>query len=185
MQAQHIQKPLLGVDIDNVISQTDTKIREIIKCLYGISLTQTHIIHFDYHKCGVNKEQEKEIFSLFNTSECEKLKVIPGSAEALSILRNTYTVILVTSRNPSIEQKTEEWLHTKRIHYDELIFNDRKHDVDVNFDYFVEDCWEYSIKLAEKGIKVILYDYPWNRNKGASPNIIRLKNWNEILSFLT
>ena len=45
--------PALGVDIDNVIAQTDEVMRRVIYDFTGgrVNLDYVHIVEFDYHRC--------------------------------------------------------------------------------------------------------------------------------------
>lgn len=47
----------------------------------------------------------------------------------------------------------------------------------------IEDHKDYSLSCAEKGIKVILFDKPWNRDF-EHDNITRVAGWNEALDVL-
>ena len=51
---------------------------------------------------------------------------------------------------------------------------------DLNLDLIIEDSPYYSKNCAEKGIKVLLLDKPWNQNC-EHENIIRVNNWKEVL----
>jgi uncharacterized HAD superfamily protein len=44
----------------------------------------------------------------------------------------------------------------------------------------IEDASETALECAEKNIKVILFNQPWNKNL-KHKNIIRVKNWKEAL----
>ena len=44
----------LGVDIDNVISLTDPAIRQTVRDVFGVDLTQDQVVYYDYSKCGIS-----------------------------------------------------------------------------------------------------------------------------------
>ena len=48
-------------------------------------------------------------------------------------------------------------------------------------DIFIEDEPRYCEDLAATGAKVFLIDHPWNREYTTPENIIRVKDWDEIL----
>ena len=52
---------------------------------------------------------------------------------------------------------------------------------DLNVDLMIEDDPKYAEDCALKGINVLLLDKPWNQNCIEHENIIRVKNWKEIL----
>ena len=53
-------KSILGVDLDNVIAYTDPLIRKKIFELFGIRLEQENVIHYEYWRCGISKEQYRQ-----------------------------------------------------------------------------------------------------------------------------
>ena len=115
---------------------------------------------------------------------CRELSVVPGAVEALRHLRQRYRVILVTSRNPVIVEKTQDWLRLNDIPHDHLIFEKEKHRTGQTFEYFIEDHAESALSLADAGIRTFLFDYPWNRSIGEHPNITRVYGWHEVLAEL-
>lgn len=179
------QRATLGVDIDNVLSLTDPAIRQVISDFYGINLRQEDIVHFDYHRCGISLEQEKKVLEVFDDITCADLPLMPGAVGALSVLRQRYRIILVTSRNPKTREKTENWIQLNGIPHDALFFEKVKQKTEIRFDFFVEDNGESALQLAKKGIKVFLFDYPWNRYIKSHPNITRVFGWHDIVACLT
>lgn len=177
-------KKALGVDLDNVIAETDRKIRETVGNLYGLHLRQRDIKEFEYHRCGITKEQERRVFEVFNSGGCSDLVVVPGARAAIEKLRRLYKVLVVTSRDPATHALTREWLARKKISFDELVFAAKEQAVYPTLDYAVEDRWEYALQLAEQGVSVLLYSYPWNRDKGDHPRIRVVRNWREIVQQL-
>lgn len=179
------RKLTLGIDIDNVIAKTDKKIREIIRNTYGIDLTQEDITVYNYHKCGISRQQERDVLNIFHKKECKDVELVRGAKSSLSILGESYKVIIVTSRDLSSRKATEHWLKAKAIRYGSLIFENRKHKTGVKFHYFIEDCWKHALKLAKAGTKVLLFNYPWNLSRPEHPNIRRVNNWKEILMLIS
>lgn len=175
---------LLGVDIDNVVSLTDLALRQSMKDLFGISLSQEQIVCYDYSKCGLTLEQERKVLEVFRDITCKELDVVPGAIEALTALKGKYHIILVTSRHPELIDKTKEWLKLKKIPHDKLIFETDKHQTDHEFDFFVEDNEDSALALAEAGIRTLLFDYPWNRGIPPHDNIKRVSGWHDVLAEL-
>ena len=175
---------ILGVDIDNVISLTDPAIRKLIWDIYGIRLKQEQIIHFDYHQCGITVQQERGVFEVFDNITCGELSVVPGAIEAMTLLKQQYPIVLVTSRNPMTRKRTKDWIRVNNVPHNSLIFEKAKHEADLSFGFFVEDNGESALSLAEAGVKVFLFDYPRNHNVWAHPNITRVLGWQDVLAEL-
>jgi len=180
----HRKRQLLGVDIDNVVSLTDPALRKSIRDVYGICLDQEQIVYYDYSKCGLTQEQERKVLEVFRKVTCKELDVVLGAVEALTILKQKYRIILVTSRHPQLIEKTKAWLKLKSIPHDKLIFETDKHQTDHEFDFFVEDNKDSALALAEAGIRTFLFDYPWNRSIPPHDNIKRVSGWSDVLAEL-
>lgn len=185
MPHPHAKKPVLGVDLDNVLALTDPLIRRLIREMFGIHLGQGDIIHFDYWRCGITKEQDRAVFNRFHHSECATVAVIDGAVNALLSLHDDFEIHIVTGRPPITERSTLDWLETHGIPYDELDFRKRKEGSRVNFDAFVDDHRETAYALAHRGIYSFLFDYPWNEPEPIDPpNLIRVESWKEIQAHL-
>lgn len=177
-------KGTLGIDIDNVISLTDPAIRELFRDLCGVSLEQDEIVHYQYSRCGVTPEQERVALDAFRERTCSELEVVPSAVESLRLLQGRYRLVLVTSRNPVIMQKTRDWLKAREVPHDLLVFDEVKHRTGHTFDFFIEDNGDFALSLAGAGITTFLFDYPWNRWVDSHPNIRRVSGWQEVVAEL-
>ena len=59
-------KRILGVDIDNVLAESDACLRTMIRQRFQIALDEKDITQYDYGAYGVTEEQLVEVFNLFN-----------------------------------------------------------------------------------------------------------------------
>ncbi len=177
-------KPILGVDIDNVLAESDACLRAMIREMFGIALKEEEMTKYDYMAYGVTEEQLVEVFHSFNTEVCRTLKVVRGAKAGLSRLTRHYEIVLVTSRNPSSKAGTEYWLKTKGLPYDQLHFNDEKHALGIPYHAFIEDRHEHAHRIAETGTPVYLLTRPWNAAPLVHPNVRRVESWAEILAHL-
>ena len=177
-------KPILGVDIDNVLAQSDACLRAMFQELYGITLEEQQMTRYDYMTYGVTEEQLVQVFRVFNVRKCRTLKVVPGAKAALVRLARRYEICLVTSRNPESKAGTEYWLRAKGLPYDQLHFNDDKHALGIPYHAFIEDRHEHAHRLAETGTTVYLLTRPWNASPLAHPHVRRVHSWGEILNRL-
>ena len=178
-------KPILGVDIDNVLALSDACLRAMIREHCNIALDEQDITQYDYSMHGVTEAQLREIFDRFNAHVCRTLKVVPGAKAALTHLASRYEIALVTSRNPASKESTEYWLRRKSIPYDQLHFHDEKHALGIPYFAFVEDRHEHAHRIAATGTYVYLMNRPWNAAPLALPNIRRVQSWKNILDHLT
>jgi uncharacterized HAD superfamily protein len=177
-------KPILGVDIDNVLAQSDACLRALIREKFSLNLREEDITRYDYSAYGLTEAQLAEVFHLFNTDVCRNLKLIAGAKSALLRLASRYEIVLVTSRNPISKEGTECWLRRKGLPYDQLHFNDEKHALGIPYHAFVEDRHEHAHRIAETGAIVFLMTRPWNTQPLTHANIRRVETWREILTHL-
>ncbi len=178
--------PILGIDLDNIISDTDKLVRLIIYELHEIKLEREDIIFFEYSKCGITKEQESEVFHVFHERRCSEVIPKPGAVEKIKKLNEKFQVHIVTSRPLSVKNKTIKWLCDYNINYDDIDFRTDKHTSEISFDYFIEDKKDTAYKLAYKGINTIIMDKPWNQpNPKDIDNITRVYSWEEIFEYLS
>ena len=177
-------KPILGVDIDNVLAESDVRPRAMIREMFGIRLEERQMTQYEYMAYGVTEEQLIQVFRVFNVEACRTLKVVPGAKAAMQQLARRYEIALVTSRNPESKESTEYWLKAKGLPYDQLHFNDDKHALGIPYHAFIEDRHEHAHLIAETGAAVYLLTRPWNAHPLAHPNVRRVHSWGEILDHL-
>ena len=178
------QKPILGVDIDNVLAQSDACLRAMIREMCGIDLQEEQMTRYAYETYGLTEKQLTEVFRVFNAETCRTLKVVPGAKAAMQRLAHRYEIALVTSRDPESKAGTEYWLRAKGLPYDQLHFNDEKHALGIPYHAFIEDRHEHAHRIAGTGVFVYLLTRPWNADPLVHPNVRRVESWAEILTHL-
>lgn len=192
-----IYKPAIGIDIDGVLGDSDKIFRKYIKKYFGISLKRSDVKDFFYESVLGIPEKEMQKFWERITSERRWLEipVLPGVNTALKYLREKYQIIIVTARPSDVHQLTLEWLKKNEIPYDRLYFIEERKGENklqkiisnsISLKCFVEDRIDFALDFIKAGIKVILFDYPWNRVEKdiKSDLLIRVKGWQEALSYL-
>jgi len=61
-----------------------------------------------------------------------------------------------------------------------------KNDVikQIGADYLIDDQPKHCIAAAKAGIKTVLFgDYKWNRDLKLRKNMVRARNWQEVLEY--
>lgn len=179
-------KPILGVDLDNVLADTDPLIRRMIWEMCGIRLERENVTHFDYRDCSrLTDTQNYLLWHRFHTIECLRVKPVAEAVEALYSLSDEYKIHIVTNRPPETRGLTLEWLSKHDVLYDRLDFAKDKTVSGIPFTAFIEDKRETAYAMAERGVKSFLLDCPWNQPMSADPSgVIRVGSWSEILGHL-
>jgi len=177
---------IVGVDIDNVIADTEKRLRAWLYDTKGLKIEREDITSYaldtvpgmDEHTLGliIKEFRQGDIFL--------DLEVMDGARETLDRLYgNGHRLILVTSRPQIVEEKTRRWLDDKAIPFHELIFNENSKVNGTPYEVFIEDQGNFATELADDGTFVLLYDAPWNRHV-EHDNMDRVFNWDDIHRFM-
>lgn len=178
----------IGVDIDGIIAETDSAFRKRMSEVFKRDFPRNKVTEFNYEKCfNLEFNETTKFYSLFLDEKLWlNINLIRGARPALTKLKRSHSIILITGRPIEIKNTTEKWLNRKKIPFDKLHFmqGQQKNEVarlnGYKFSLFIEDHPDYALQMAEDGVKVILMDYPWNQKLTEHPGITRTKNWKEI-----
>jgi len=191
-----IYKPAIGIDIDGVLGDSDRIFRKYIKKYFGFNLTRQDVKDFFYEKVlGIpQKEMEKFWQDFTDKKGWQEIPLLRGAKTALDYLKTKYQIIIITSRPDAIKDLTLKWLEKNDIPYDKIYFVEEKKGENklqkilsngLLIKTFIEDRLDISLEFVKEGIKVLLFDYPWNKTEQKiDSNIIRINGWKEALSYL-
>jgi uncharacterized HAD superfamily protein len=190
----------IGIDMDSVIA-------EIMEPMYSFHNAK-------YKTNASPKDQNSyDLTSIWNCSHIEALnrinefyassyfhetKPVEGSVEGIKhLLRQHHQLILVTSRPPYMEQKSITWLnehfkgsfikvcHTNQVsHEHEKKRKKSEICLEENVEVMIEDHIDYAVDCASVGIRVFLFNMPWNQTKALPKGIRRVFSWKEIIGLL-
>ena len=181
----------LCIDIDNVLAQSDSVMRQLIKehSAAGVQLDYCDIVDFAYWKCrdkngnSITKDEWVKIHEEFSKEgNIMSIEPIPGACEYLKRLSDEgYELHLATSRLDTARIPTIKWLklHSFPNHWLHFVKSMEKHVVLQGFDAIIEDEREQAAKFAELGTQAFLLAHPWNEIPHGS-QIIRVENWREL-----
>ena len=184
---------VVAVDLDNVICESDPRIREVIARVSGVSLSQDEITHYAYSRAlinrGVNQSRAtrvvEEALGLFHEFECLNVAPVNGALEGIQTLqRRGFPVVIATSRPIFCAKKTESWLSAAKVSYRQLLFLEEKAEEAHNWAFLIDDALHQAEPVCESGIPVCLLDYPWNRTSSSCRLMRRAKDWREILNIV-
>jgi uncharacterized HAD superfamily protein len=186
-------KKAIGIDIDGVIGDSDKIFRKHLNHFFHTALKRKDITEFYYEKVlGMSLEQVKPFWDDFNARKLWlEIPLISNAKTSIDYLKEKYSIILITARNEGLKDLTAQWLAKNQIHYDELYLlagNETKLTKilqnNICLNALIEDKLENALNFAEEGVRVFLFDYPWNQYAGKKENLTRIQGWKEILSFL-
>jgi uncharacterized protein len=182
----------IGIDIDEIIVEFSLGYLELFNKQYNKNIKFEDL--FSYSLCEpleISREESLKLAEEYqNSEEFDNIKIVPGAQEGINFLGKTHDLIFITSRPQQIKEKTEIFLKKLFSNFNlKVFFSGGRTESGISkseiclaqrIDILIEDDLLHALDCAEKGIKVILLDKPWNQ-KVTSENILRAKNWNEIL----
>jgi len=175
---------IIGVDIDNVIADTEKELRRLLNERKGLNLTREDITSYTLENiAGIERGDLKDILDMFNHGDIFlNLEVAEGARETMERLAEKHEVVLVTSRPAGVEAHTRTWLKRNEIPFHRLVFADGTKVNDIPYELFLEDQGNFACELAESGTFVLLFDAPWNRDV-SHDNMDRVYSWDDVQKF--
>lgn len=190
-----IEKLKIGIDIDDVILNTVENFVKFCK-EKGFDIISEEL--FPYYLCeekGITQSNIHLLFKGFHEHVFGlEIPFIDFSKDSLNKLKENNHLFLLTSRSSRISERTNiffEEVFGKNF-FNKIIYSGKSHPEEktkaeicneFEIKILIEDRRKYALDCAEKGIKVLLMDKPWNKDC-EHENITRIKNWNEILEKL-
>ncbi len=196
-------KPIIAVDIDDVISNQNENIRLFINRRYGHDHTPEDYLkvdapywHYWAHVWEVTKEEHDRRVDEYNGSEeLVKQPVAPGAIEALKKLKQDYELVIITSRKGVYLDQTHQWLdkHFKSV-FSGIHFSRLKEGApeltkasickDIGASYLIDDNPGHCNLAAETGVQALLFGfYGWNKNAELHPGVKRVRDWPQVLEY--
>ncbi len=175
---------IVGVDIDNVIADTEKEVRRVLENDRGVSLVREDFRHYAIENMPeLSKDDLEYVLDRFRDGSIFlNVTVIVGARETLERLMQKHKVILVTSRPPSVEAYTRKWLEKNCVPFHELHFTPESKVNGIPYDLFIEDQDNFACEIAESGSYVLLYDAPWNQHV-SHDSMERVFSWDDIRKF--
>jgi uncharacterized HAD superfamily protein len=189
----------IGIDIDEVISEFVKPYLEFHNNKFGTNINYEDISRpLFWEDLGYNIDEMQILFDDFQENHLlpENFPLLSGSKEGINLLNKKNKLFIITSRPKKIFEQTKKFFDKHFPENDFKIFfsgevhisNNSKSKADIckklNIDFLIEDGPKIALDCAKKGIKVFLMDKPWNKDYEHHNNIIKVKNWEEIVKNL-
>ena len=186
---------LIAVDIDEVLAETVSAFVKKYNKIYQSNLKRSGFYTFDWWKVlGISFEEFKKRYEkMIEDGFFEDLKPKSGALEGVKTLEDKYALIAVTARPRSLAATTEEWLEKYFPHSFLGVEYTRKEPLSPeieskfsichrrNASILIEDDLEYAEDCAENGVRVLLFDAPWNQHLKETARLVRVYSWPEIV----
>lgn len=174
----------IGIDIDDVITNTSEKIKEY---LYKYEKSGDGIKHIVEVMRGESPTQNiKNFFNEYMSKIFFCVTIKENAKEVIDrLINNGHKIILITSRGEerfrNSKEITIEYLKNHNISYSQIIFDSldkqiacKENDIDIMIDDSVKTCELVNMS----GVKTIVYTSEINKN--INTNIKRVENWLEL-----
>lgn len=187
----------IAIDVDDVLAASLIDFIEFYNRKYGDDLSFDNLQGFTLHESiGIDREEEEMIMREHAKERpAESLPPLEGAAYAIERIRSKHDIMIVTSRARDMEQETKEWL---RRHFGEIrdVFFTReslagpehttKADICIEkgAEMMIEDHPVFAQDCAAADIKVLLFDYPYNKHLKDGPMLKRVHGWRDVLKSL-
>lgn len=173
---------IIGIDMDDVLVEYVKSFLEFYNERNKTNLSYEEFINIS---SSVDKNN-----SFFRSDYFRKMELCKGTAKAIKMLAEKNSLFIVTSRQIEWKDATEKFVEEnfpgcfKGIFFAGDIhkgFGKKKAEIYDGMDVIIEDNRGHALECAKTGIKVFLFEKPWNKDV-EHENIIKVKNWEDILN---
>lgn len=193
-----MKKLKIGIDIDNVISNSYPEYIKKFNFAFGTSICFEEVTEFSFlEKYEGIENSRAEVFISTLLEDKDFQLTLPPFSEAITIIKKWhkkgYSTHYITARPSFTQEVTEKWLAKHGlmipgVTLDSCDYGKDKLDTEfkreaverLGIDVFIEDSKEIAIVMD---IPVLLFDRPWNQGK-LPKNAKRVNNWQQIDQFI-
>jgi 5'(3')-deoxyribonucleotidase len=190
----------IGIDMDEVLFPFTDNFIIFYNKKYGKNVKKDDFFSYEFEDAlNIPLSQVLEdVYGFMESPLFENARPIAGSQEGVMELKKKGDLYIITGRSNRVIGRTKEWTEKYfNNSFKEICFADfhpfvrmqmnPKHKIcsEKNIDLLIEDIPKYAFGCAEKNenLKVLVMDYPWNRNYEFCGRIKRVKDWKEIINY--
>jgi len=197
-----MSKPVIAVDIDDVLVQGTESLRQRVNDLLGINLSPE-----DYAVPGGYSSYYEQVWQAHGVADqiqwadldAEMVRdqshmlAVEGAYHVLKKLSRRYKLVVVTARNISWEPATAVWLAARypNIFSGVYFAGDSTHSQskgdlckEVGADWLIDDNPDHAASALKVDVKVLLFgDYGWHKHTTMPENAVRCKDWAAVQEY--
>lgn len=191
------KKPIIAVDIDDVIAANAVGFVKYSNNKYGTKLTiDNYQDHWGEIWKTEHEETERRAIDYHTSGHIATYDIVDGAFDVLKKLKQHFSLVVLTTRRNSINQLTREWLEKFYPNiFDDIIFSGffdepNKESIhqtkgelarSIKAKYLIDDQLKHVQSAAAMGINGLLFgEYSWNKIDELPKDVLRVKNWEEV-----
>jgi 5'(3')-deoxyribonucleotidase len=194
-----MSRQTIAVDIDDVIADGTTSLREVVNTYTGAQLTKEHYSvpgdYWGYYERVWHEHGLEVDFEALNTEmaiDQSHVPILPGAIFAVTELSKRYDLVVITARDPSWEQATLTWLDKNCPDiFKRILFAGKSQEtsktkgelcVELGASWLIDDNVDHCLSAVELGIEAILFgEYGWHHK--APKDLTICKDWPAVLEY--
>ncbi|HET8580923.1 MAG TPA: hypothetical protein VFL98_00430 [Candidatus Paceibacterota bacterium] len=188
--------PTLALDLDDSLVDFQRAFLAYHNGRFGTAVTYEGISSYSLHLVYGCTEDEMHLrCAEFHLHHSREVEVLPDAAEALSLLREHYRLVVVTARSDFLQEATVSVIER---HFPGTIsavrYTGRRDDgralvpksqvcIEEEAVALIDDALHNAADAAHAGISAYLFDRPWNQEPPVR-GVTRVSSWSEVLAHL-
>ncbi len=175
---------IIGIDMDDVLVEY---VKSFLEFYNERNKTNLSFEEFTNISNSIDKNN-----SFFRSDFFKKMELCRGSVKAIKMLAEKNNLFIVTSRQIEWKDATEKFVKENFPDCFKGIFfagdihkssGKKKADIYDGMDIIIEDNRSHALECAKNGMKVFLFEKPWNKDIEHA-NITKVKKWDDILNLI-
>jgi 5'(3')-deoxyribonucleotidase len=189
----------IAVDLDEVVADLLSNLILFHNNVYGTNLKRSDFFSYHYEEVwgGSKDEAVQKVREFIKSEYFLNILPVPGACEALLYLKQLgYKLFIVTGREDYTKEITQAWIqkHFSGIfsgiyHTNAYVKGSRRIKKSLVCSQLealiiIDDDMMHIRDCLESGIKVIVFDNPWNQGDFSS-EINRVSKWAEVIEVIS
>tara|TARA_B100000029_G_scaffold235347_1_gene232466 strand:- start:3474 stop:4034 length:561 start_codon:yes stop_codon:yes gene_type:complete len=176
----------IAIDLDGVLADASKIWMRLLNERFDIKVDKSNVDQWDFwKKIGISKREFEDVFD----DAWKEWKLIELTEmrlrENINKIKEFGKTDLVTARNKKTMNDVMQWLEMTKITFNEIVVVDEYYlKGNLDYDIFVDDSPIQVTEIANLNKVALVYDQPWNNHIASNNNLIRVKNFSEVIAYI-
>lgn len=198
------KKPVIAIDIDDVLADSTEVVRLFVNEKHGRNLQRHHYNvktgvywqHYEkiWEQHDINGDGILDEFHATYVLDQSHVPAVEGATHALEELHKTYRLVAISSRSDEMQNATGRWLaDTFGGQFDSVVClghgtkskaSKGQACKEVGASFLIDDNIGHCNDALDHGVQPILFgDYGWHDDDLIKDDFIHCKNWQEVTEY--